>query len=123
MIGVKKYGRVPLNQEEFFSEYRLMWIIVMFDLPTETKPQRKLATRFRKYLLDVGFTMSQYSIYMKLVSGWERVRVVEKSICQQIPFEGSVQILTITDKQYGDIVSYHNRKVIENDMPQQLRLF
>ena len=27
---------------ERFSEYRIMWVLVFFDLPTETKKEKKL---------------------------------------------------------------------------------
>ena len=47
------------------SSYQLMWILIMFDLPTETKKQRKAATDFRKSLIADGFTMFQFSIYVR----------------------------------------------------------
>ena len=48
-----------------------MWILVMFDLPTDTKPQRKAATAFRNFLLDEGFERSQFSVYARFVNGKE----------------------------------------------------
>lgn len=48
---------------ERFSEYRVMWILVLFDLPTETKKDKKAYTDFRKNLQKDGFTMFQFSIY------------------------------------------------------------
>lgn len=33
-----------------FSEYRIMWVLVLFDLPTETKKDKKAYTDFRKNL-------------------------------------------------------------------------
>ena len=45
-----------------FSEYRIMWVLVFFDLPTETKRERKFYAEFRKKLLQDGFTMFQFSI-------------------------------------------------------------
>lgn len=46
-----------------------MWMLVMFDLPTDTKPQRKAATAFRNFLLDEGFERSQFSVYARFVNG------------------------------------------------------
>lgn len=43
------------------SMFQTMWVFVFFDLPTETKPQRKAAAKFRKRLLDDGFSMFQFS--------------------------------------------------------------
>ena len=57
----------------FLSGYRLMWILVMFDLPTDTKPQRKAAGDFRNFLLDQGFERCQFSIYARFVNGKEAV--------------------------------------------------
>ena len=50
---------------ERFSEYRVMWILVLFDLPTETKKDKKAYTDFRKNLQKDGFTMFQFSIYVR----------------------------------------------------------
>ena len=50
-----------------FSEYRIMWVLVFFDLPTESKRERKLYADFRKKLLQDGFTMFQFSIYVRIV--------------------------------------------------------
>lgn len=38
-----------------FSEYRIMWVLVLFDLPTETKKDKKAYTDFRKNLQKDGF--------------------------------------------------------------------
>ena len=48
--------------------YRIMWLVVMFDLPVATKIERKLATQFRNNLLDMGFEMMQFSVYTKFCS-------------------------------------------------------
>ena len=41
------------------------WMIVAFDLPVVEKEQRKAATRFRKFLLDDGYQMLQFSVYAR----------------------------------------------------------
>ena len=51
------------------SAYRVMWLLVMYDLPTLTKNERKNAQEFRNYLLDEGFEMTQFSSYMKYFMG------------------------------------------------------
>ena len=101
-----------------------MWILVMFDLPTDTKPQRKSAARFRNFLLDEGFERSQFSVYARFVNGKEafaaRVRRIERSL----PKEGDIQILNFTDRQYRDIVHFSDqgrRGVRKN--PEQLVMF
>ena len=55
------------------SAYRFMWLMVMFDLPVLTKLERRAATKFRQFLLDEGYEMSQFSIYMRFCVGKEQV--------------------------------------------------
>ncbi|MDY0244393.1 MAG: CRISPR-associated endonuclease Cas2, partial [Sphaerochaeta sp.] len=49
------------------NRHRFMRVIVMFDLPVLTRPQRKAYRKFRKWLIATGFIMLQESIYSKLV--------------------------------------------------------
>lgn len=80
-----------------------MWIMVLFDLPIETKIQRKEATDFRKMLIKDGFTMFQYSIYVRNCSSKENTAVHISRVSKNIPGEGKVCIITITDRQFGEI--------------------
>ena len=50
-----------------------MRMVVMFDLPVETREQRKIATKFRKYLLDEGYVMMQFSVYYRICNGKDMV--------------------------------------------------
>lgn len=95
----------------FISGYRIMWMMVMFDLPTKTKAERKEYTRFRNFLLDKGFDMTQYSVYFRLVSSKERVKRFERKIANQLPKAGNIQVITITDRQYQDIKAYYGEQV------------
>lgn len=94
-----------------FSEYRVMWILVFFDLPTDTKKERKEASDFRKRLLSDGFVMFQYSIYMRHCPSMENANVHIKRIKTFLPRFGYVGILTITDKQFGAMELFLHRKV------------
>ncbi len=84
-----------------FGGYRFMWMMVMFDLPVLTKRQRKRATKFRNDLLDLGFEMAQYSVYMKFCGSRPAATALAKRVEIQVPHEGNVSILVFTDKQYG----------------------
>lgn len=101
-----------------------MWILVMFDLPTDTKPQRKAASDFRHFLLDEGFERSQFSVYARFVNGKEAFATRVNRIERNLPDSGDVQILNFTDRQYRDIVhfSYQGRKRTRHN-PQQLVMF
>lgn len=84
-----------------YTGYRFMWMVVMFDLPVLTKPQRKRAARFRHELLDLGFQMAQYSVYMKFCGQRPAADALARRVEQIMPDQGRVSILTVTDKQYG----------------------
>ncbi|WP_372839744.1 CRISPR-associated endonuclease Cas2 [Phaeovulum sp.] len=108
----------------YLSGYRLMWILVMFDLPTSTKPQRKAAGDFRHFLLDEGFERSQFSIYARLINGKEAFEARIRRIEHALPAHGDVQILSMTDRQYRDVVHFSDqgrRRTSQN--PSQLVLF
>ena len=106
------------------SEYRIMWVLVLFDLPTETKADRKRYTRFRKDLLEDGFAMFQFSIYVRHCNSRENADVHIKRVKKSLPEFGQVGIMSITDKQFGAIEIFSNRKKKEPpDIPQQLELF
>ena len=106
------------------SSYKLMWMIVLFDLPVVTPEERKSASCFRKSLLDQGFHMSQYSVYYRLLSGKEAVDGYITDIQAQLPPKGRVDILAITDKQYENIVSFSGKTKEKNKQnPTQLLLF
>ena len=60
------------RQPAALSGYRIMWLFVLFDLPVGTKKERKAATKFRLSLLDMGFEMSQFSVYLKFCAGKEQ---------------------------------------------------
>lgn len=100
-----------------------MWMMVMFDLPVTDKAARKEYTRFRNFLLDNGFSMTQFSVYFRLVSSKNRVQRFERLIANELPKQGRVQILTITDKQYENIKSYNGYDPKIQRKPSQLQLF
>ena len=62
------------------SGYRLMWILVMFDLPVVEPQERKAATGFRNALLDMGFEMTQFSVYLRFCSSYPQVQTFCKEL-------------------------------------------
>lgn len=87
------------------SRYRAMWLFVCFDLPVETKLQRKHATGFRKNLLKDGFTMMQFSVYIRPCPTDENMAVHVARVKAFTPDEGMVSILRVTDRQFSQIVN------------------
>lgn len=107
-----------------FSEYRVMWLLVLFDLPTETKKDIKEYTLFRKNLIRDGFTMFQFSIYIRHCASMENADVHKKRVKSFLPQFGKVCIICITDKQFGNIELFYGNKQQPSTAPGlQLELF
>ena len=79
------------------SGYRLMWVLVMFDLPVMTAKERKAATSFRNTLLDLGFEMAQFSVYLRHCTGPEHADTLTKRVQSALPVGGIVDVLRFTD--------------------------
>ncbi|MEP9400514.1 CRISPR-associated endonuclease Cas2 [Sphingomonas sp. VNH70] len=113
-----------MSDPSFLSGYRLMWIFVMFDLPVGTRKQMRDATRFRQFLLDEGFEMSQFSVYARFCSGRDSFNAHLARIERNLPEKGEVHILTFTDRQYENIVRFSSqRRKRPRKNPDQLALF
>lgn len=111
-------------KRERWSAYRIMWLFVFFDLPTETKTDRKKATGFRKRLLQNGFTMMQYSVYIRHCPSFENLTVHKRRVRKVLPPKGQISMLHITDKQYGQIENFWSAHTKElPPTPQQLQMF
>jgi len=95
----------------------------MFDLPTAERKDRRAYTKFRNFLLDEGFQMAQFSIYYRLTASKEIAERMEKLIRGNIPQYGTVQILTITDKQYENMKTYVGKQPKAQKKHEQLQLF
>ncbi len=106
------------------NEYRILWIIVLFDLPTETAAERKTYARFRKDIMKDGFTMFQFSIYLRHCASRENAEVHVKRVKKLLPEKGHIGILTITDKQFGMMEIFYGQKLTKPpDTHQQLEMF
>ena len=106
------------------NEYRTLWILVFFDLPVQTKKEQKAANRFRLDLLEDGFRMFQFSIYVRHCPSRENADVHIRRVKGQLPEHGHVGVITITDKQFGMMEVFYGRKPAERpQVPQQLELF
>lgn len=106
------------------SQYRTMWVLVFFDLPTQTKAEIKIYTQFRKKLIEDGFGMFQFSIYIRYCESSEQADVHTARVISILPKTGKVGILRITDKQFGAMQLFHGRSAEPTKRPpQQLELF
>jgi CRISPR-associated protein Cas2 len=101
-----------------------MWMVVMFDLPVVEKAERKAATDFRNTLLDLGFEMAQFSVYMRFCTSQGQTETLAKRIEGALPEGGKVNILFFTDKQYERVLTFYGRsKQPPVKAPEQFDLF
>lgn len=97
-----------------------MWLVVMFDLPTTTKADKRRYRHFRDLLLDEGFAMLQYSIYARHLATRERAAAKTARIAANIPFRGEIRVLKVTEAQFSrmEVFSNYRRKDPEREPPQ-----
>ena len=107
-----------------FCEYRVMWVLVFFDLPTETKKDKRAYQLFRKQLQKDGFTMFQFSVYVRHCASMDNAEVHIKRVKNFLPEYGNVAVMCITDKQFDNIKVFTGAKIAKRkSQPLQLELF
>lgn len=98
--------------------------MVMFDLPVVDPADRKAATVFRNALLDMGFEMAQFSVYLRFCSSYSQIQTYCRQIETELPTGGNVNVLQFTDKQYERIISFRGSiKDSPKKSPSQFDLF
>ncbi len=101
-----------------------MWVVAMFDLPVDTKKARRAYTDFRKFLLKDGFTMMQFSVYIRHCASEENAIVHVQRVERSVPPDGEVRIITITDKQFERMrIFWGKMRKPPAPPPAQLELF
>ena len=106
------------------SGYGSMWLIALFDLPVKTKKDRKIYTQFRKTLIKDGFSMIQYSVYVRFCASEEHAVQHRGTVRAAVPSQGQVRIISLTDRQFAKMENYVGRvEVPPEHAPSQLMLF
>ena len=106
------------------SEFRSMWLFVMFDLPTSTKSERRRYTSFRKELQRRAFSMLQFSVYARCYPSEDAASRMRVQIQDFIPKRGKVRLLSVTDHQFGKMDSFFGSQFQDVEQPlDQLLLF
>ena len=106
------------------SAYRFMWVFTMFDLPVDTKEARREYAHFRKNLLKDGFTMLQFSVYVRHCASEENAAVHIARVERVVPPDGEVRVVTITDKQFGRMRTFWGKlRKPPPPAPKQLEFF
>ena len=82
---------------------RYMRMLVFFDLPVVTKTERRAYTVFRRFLINDGYDMIQFSVYGRILNGNDAEEKHMKRLIDNLPPDGSVRSLTVTEKQYASM--------------------
>ncbi len=104
---------------EIIDGRKIMHMMIMFDLPTDTAEHRHYAHKFREYLLDLGFSMWQYSVYTKNIGAKDLCPKYISAVKQNAPKSGNISILFFTDKQFGDMIFIGNENYVDIPKPQE----
>jgi len=78
-----------------------MRLMVFFDLPMVTRTEKRAYTQFRRFLLNDGYDMIQFSVYGRILYGNDAEEKHMRRLLVNLPPEGSVRILTVTEKQFA----------------------
>ena len=93
--------------------YKFMRVVVLFDLPTSSKVERRAATQFRNFLLDDGFDMLQYSVYSRLCSNRDSAEKHMLRTKRNAPESGSVRVLYLTEHQFTSMYVLVGEKTVQ----------
>lgn len=108
------------------EKFKMGWLVVAFDLPVGTKEQRKAATGFRDFLLDDGFQMMQFSVYIRACVSFARQDTHLDRIKKGIPSAGKVRAFFVTRSQWErSFVLYGSpaKEVLPEEFPEQIQLW
>jgi CRISPR-associated protein Cas2 len=77
-----------------------MRLILFFDLPSETKEDRKQYRIFVKNLIKLGYIRMQNSVLTKIVNVQTKVEREHDKIIKILPKYGDIRIMSVTENQY-----------------------
>jgi CRISPR-associated protein Cas2 len=80
-----------------------MRLLVLFDLPVVTRAERRAYTVFRRFLINDGYDMIQFSVYGRILQGGDAEGKHMKRLVDNLPPDGSVRCLSVTEKQYASM--------------------
>ncbi len=82
---------------------RYMRILVFFDLPVTTQERRRAYTIFRRFLIQDGYDMMQWSVYARMVNGKDNAEKHLNRLINNLPQEGSIRCLEVSEKQFANM--------------------
>lgn len=99
-----------------------MRLLIMFDLPTETKFDLREYRKFSKYLKNEGYIMIQYSVYCKLCINIDAAETAARRLEINAPFDGDIRYLIVTERQYQNIIKVHGEYSLQEKITTSARV-
>lgn len=88
----------------------------MFDLPVGTEKERKMATKFRNFLLNDGYIMMQFSVYSRICKNNDDLQKHINRLKINAPKKGNIRLIQVTEKQYDNMIMFSGEKQIEENI-------
>lgn len=86
-----------------------MWVFVIYDLPTDSARERRIAARFRRRVMGDGFSMLQFSIYIRHCLTDENARTHMRRVEKILPEKGKVALFSVTDTKFSEMRLFEDR--------------
>ena len=100
-----------------------MWLMIMYDLPAVSKKEKSDAKKFRNNLLKDGFTMFQYSIYIRYCFSDNNANIHRRRI-RKLLTKGHVGVIKLNDNQFKAIEVLEKRKnFIKTNIPELITFY
>ncbi|WP_391591831.1 CRISPR-associated endonuclease Cas2 [[Mycoplasma] cavipharyngis] len=80
-----------------------MRLVLFYDLPFDTEKNRKVYTRFHKWITKRGYLMLQFSVYYKTIPATQKYSIELQAIKNNAPRLGNVRLLKVSEKQFIDM--------------------
>jgi len=108
------------------EKFKMGWLVVAFDLPVVEKEQRKAAHDFREFLLDDGYSMMQFSVYVRACVSFARQETHLERLKKNLPSEATVRAVYVTRAQWEQSFVIHGKPAKEasaEKLPEQIQLW
>ncbi len=103
------------------SAFKIMWLVVMFDLPTQTKKDRKRYRWLSRFLDAQSYMRIQYSVYAKVFNSMGSANNGKKKLRDFVRTnikKGNVRMLLFTDTQFGKMEIIVGESSIQEEIAQ-----
>ena len=103
--------------------YKIMRLILLFDMPVLTDDQKKEYRHFRENVMDDGFMMLQYSVYVRYCQNDSDAEKHIERVKKMKPAYGNIRILRVTENQFNSMIMIQGEKSEQEKMVTAEQLF